>query len=59
MIPDLPSKDWDSRSDWSAVTAEETDLYRGLVVQSHGPEDVSALDYLAHRSRADTTEIDA
>ena len=40
-------------------TATETDIRKALVVQAFHPRDVSALDYLAHRSRADTTEIDA
>lgn len=38
---------------------EERDLWRGLVVQEFHPEDVDALDWIAHESRADTTEINA
>ncbi|MFW6434867.1 MAG: hypothetical protein ACOCY1_00655 [Halovenus sp.] len=37
--------------------ADERDLYRGLVVDEFGPEHVDLLDYLAHRSPADSYEI--
>lgn len=32
---------------------------RALVVQSHGPDGVDALDYLAHTARADPFEVEA
>ena len=36
----------------------DRDIQRALVVQSHGPEGVDALDYLAVTSRADPTTAD-
>jgi hypothetical protein len=40
--------------------ADERDLYRGLVVQEYGPEDVGLLEYLRARSPvADAKQIDS
>jgi len=33
--------------------ADERDIWRALVVQKYGPDEVDALDYLAAQSRAD------
>ncbi|WP_281373091.1 hypothetical protein [Halosimplex rubrum] len=38
-------------SKWSDV--DEQRIWEGLVVQSHGPDDVDALEYLRRGSRAD------
>jgi hypothetical protein len=38
-------------SKWSDV--DESRIYRALVVQSHGPDGVDALEYLRSGSRAD------
>jgi hypothetical protein len=36
----------------------DRDIARGLVVQEFGPDGVDLLDWLAHTSRADPTEVD-
>jgi len=33
------------------------DIMQAIVVQEFGRDDVDALDFLAHRSRADTTNL--
>lgn len=35
----------------------EARIARGLIVQEFGPDDVDALNWIAHESPADTTEL--
>lgn len=42
-------------SKWSDT--DERRVWRALVVQIHGPEDVDALDYLRRGSRADDGRV--
>jgi hypothetical protein len=44
-------------STWS--DADETTIWRAVVVQERGREDVDALDYLRERSRADPEGVKA
>jgi|GEM_PF-4998678 len=42
-------------SKWSGTDRQR--IYRGLVVQSHGPDGVDAFDYLQAGSRADDGRV--
>jgi hypothetical protein len=42
-------------SKWSDT--DEREIWRAMVVQSHGPDDVDALEFLRHRSRADRSGV--